>query len=514
MGPRESTNVSPASLQEKFTLQRSFLWKWGHQGAGALERNGNRVPSFAFVLVVAFLLVLAVACSRGGYAHQEIEQYIPHYLSHRPLLNKIFDYKKVEVWLSYRPRPISYIVDDLDVAFIGWSSRQGFPHLLSASYYVFWALDCFLLWFYLCHRLGLHRLTAGLFICLFSTDSVVFFHTGYFRSAKPGGTFLLLSAFVVFSECVRAALDRRSGLRSGLLACLGAALLFCACLFDEIPAAFALAGAVMLAIEFLWNRNSPRARAFLYPLVAIVAVLLAFTYYDVVVHRWLIWVIDGERVSMSYQSGTASALLWHPAILLVGTISVFVDVLGRLAGDLPSVLAFLLMLALISIWSPVPQERQAAYGVRQFLRANDSRAVIRILVGGFLMAGCLYGMIARHHPVMRTDVRVSEYVLPLTTVFLLFFSVTASMVVQKRYLSRGALQLMLVILVASNLVFVVSQRVFSHGDPFTEILLQTLRNSPIPASERMNTPGFARLQSEALQSPIYKTLHAEMTGQR
>jgi hypothetical protein len=267
-------------------------------------------------------------------------------------------------------------------------------------------------------------------------------------------------------------------------------------------------------LEFFWNRNSPRGRAFWYPLVAIVAVLLAFAYYDLVVHRWLIWVIDGERASMSYQEGTAAALLWHPVILLIGTISVFADVLGRLTGDISSVMALLLMLLLISIWSPILPKEHAAHGLRQFFQGRDSRPVIRILVGAVLMAGCLYGMISRHHPVMRIDVRLSEYVLPLTMVFLLFLSVTAAMVVQKRYLSRGALQLMLLILVASNLVFVVSQRVFSHGDPFTHILLQSLRNSPVPASDRTNIPGFARLQSEALQSPIYKTLHAEMTGQR
>lgn len=104
----------------------------------------------------------------------------------------------------------------------------------------------------------------------------------------------------------------------------------------------------MLGVEWLWDRNSPRARACLYCLVPIVGVLIAFAFYDLVGHKWLIWVIDGERPSMSYQTGTAAALLWHPAVLLIGTLSVFADVFGRLAGDLSTVLALLLMLALIS----------------------------------------------------------------------------------------------------------------------------------------------------------------------
>lgn len=515
--PYESTDYTPPSLLHgNSATQRNLFGNWIRTAIGGLQRYGDRVPSFTFVIAVAILLVLAVACSRGGYAHLEIEQYIPHYLSHRPLLEKIYDYKQVEVWLSYRPRPLSYVVDDFDVAFIAWSTRHGFPHLLSLSYYIFWALDCLLLWFYFCRRLGLHRLTAGLLICLFSTDSVVFGHTGYFRSAKPGGTFFLLCAFVVFAECFRAVLRKRSTLQCGTLACIGALLLFCGCLFDEIPAAFSVAAAVMLSVEWLWDRNSPRARACLYCLFPIVLVLIAFAYYDLVGHKWLIWKIDGQIASMWYQTGTAAALLWHPAVLLTGTISVFADVFGHLVGDLSTVLALLAVFALISTWwnPDNPSDERAKYGIRRFLSRNQQKPLIRILLGGFLMIGCLYGMIARHHPIMRTDVRSSEYVLPLTLVFLLFIAITAATRLTKQYLSKGALQLILIILVASNLVFVVSQRVFSHGDPFTDALLTSLRNPDALAPRFPDDPEFQRLKSEVLASPIYKSLHAEMTKGR
>jgi hypothetical protein len=510
--PHESTDYTRPSLQTTSAVEHGFLARSIRRATGGLDRYGDRVPSFIFVIAVAVVLIAAVACSRGGYAHLEIEQYIPHYLSHRPLLEKIYDYKKVEVWLSYRPRPLSYVVDDFDVAFIAWSARHGFPHLLSLSYYIFWALDCFLLWFYFCRRLGLHRLTAGLLICLFSTDSVVFAHTGYFRSAKPGGTFFLVAAFVVLAECFRAVLRRRSTLQCGILAGFGAVLLLCGCLFDEIPAAFSVSAAVMLMFEWLWNRNSPRARACLYCLIPILLVLAAFTFYDLVGHKWLIWKIDGERASMWYQTGTAAALLWHPAVLLMGTISVFVDVFGRLTGDLPTVLSLILMLALISTWwgSDASSQAQSQLGVRHFLHGEVPKPLMRILLGGFLMICCLYGMIARHHPIMRTDVRSSDYVLPLTGVFLIFLGITASLLITRRYLSKSALQLILIVLVASNLVLVVSERVFSHGDPFTDALLTALRDPAALAPRFPDDPDFPRLKSDVLTSPIYKTLHAEM----
>jgi hypothetical protein len=193
-------------------------------------------------------------------------------------------------------------------------------------------------------------------------------------------------------------------------------------------------------------------------------VLIAFAFYDLVGHRWLIWEIDGERASMAYQIGTVTALFWHPAVLLTGTISVFADVFGRLAGDLSTVFSLLLMLALISAWW-VPgaiSETQAEGRLLRLLQTKYQRPFIRVLLGGFLMIGCLYGMIARHHPIMRSDVRSAEYVLPLTVVFLLFLGISAAMLVTKKYPSRGILQMILVVLVASNLVFVVSERVFNH----------------------------------------------------
>jgi hypothetical protein len=59
-----------------------------------------------------------------------------NYLSNRPILEKIFDFIKVEIIRVFRPRPLSYLIDDLDVAFLGWSAAKGRAHFESASYFV------------------------------------------------------------------------------------------------------------------------------------------------------------------------------------------------------------------------------------------------------------------------------------------------------------------------------------------------------------------------------------------
>jgi len=508
--PRGSTDyVKAAHNWRNSSPDLLLFWQSVQKASGALARFRDRVPSFAFLLAIAALLVLSVICSRGGYAQPELEQYIPHYLSDGPFLQKIFDYKKVEIWNSYRPRPLSYAVDDFDVAFIAWSARHGFPHLLSASYYVFWTADCLLLWVFFRRHLRIHRFTAGLLICLLSTDPVLFFHAGYFRSAKPGGTCFLLAAFVVFAECVRAVRRNRSKLLCVGLASLAGVLLLCACLFDEIPAAFALVAAIMLALECFVDRRSRPASAFVYVLTAILAVVAAFAWYDVVGHPKLIWMLTGEKVSMTYQTGTASALLWNPALTVAASVSVFLDTFRDLAGDLPAVLAFLLLLALASIWKSSDRNT----GVRNGSRSGQW-IVLRLAIGAFLMLGCLYGMISRHPPVMWLNVRQGEYVQPLTMVFVLFVAASLALL-QSKYPSRGRLELVLVVLLASNLVSVGTERVFGHWtDQFTRILLASLRNPSAFDAEARESPEIARLQKEVLRSPLYQSLHEAMTGPR
>jgi len=92
-------------------------------------------------------------------------------------------------------------------------------------------------------------------------------------------------------------------------------------------------------------------------------------------------------------------------------------------------------------------------------------------------------------------------------VFVLFLAASLAVFLQKGYLSRGKLQLTLIVLVLSNLGFVLTQRVFSHGDRYTEILLARLHQPPRPVFEIPGEPDFAGLQSRALNSQIYKTLH-------
>src|SRR5947209_2905687 len=134
---------APGISVESNPVRRLFVWTWVTRLARFFERSSDRVPAFAFGIAVLVLMLLSLRFAKGGVAHPEAEQYIPHYLSQRSLLQKVYDVEKVEIDPTmYQPRVLSYVIDNLDVAFIAWSTRHGYPHFISASHYLFWVGDC------------------------------------------------------------------------------------------------------------------------------------------------------------------------------------------------------------------------------------------------------------------------------------------------------------------------------------------------------------------------------------
>ena len=261
------------------TGRRSLAW---------LEDFGDRIPSALFLVLFCLLLLSAVAVKRGGYLHKEAEKYIPHYLSSRPVLEKIYDFQQVEIDGQFRPRPLSYLVDDWDVQFIGWSAAKGLVHFESASYLVFWVLNAFLLWYCFRSLFGLDKLTSALLVGLLSTSPVLFFNTHYFRSAKPGSVFFMLCAFVVLWWCFAGLMRGVALWRSIGLGVAAFSLLTAACLFDEIPAAYCLAAMVMLGMKAYMSRGTVESQAAGFCLLPIGAATGCFAVYNLFIHSMLL----------------------------------------------------------------------------------------------------------------------------------------------------------------------------------------------------------------------------------
>jgi hypothetical protein len=495
------------------------------RSAGLFRRpDGWRNWAIVYRRSCSGLLSSALCCypfgfAKGGYAHPEGELYIPHYLSQLTLLQKVYDPSKVEIDHSYQPRVLSYATDDLDVAFIAWSTRHGHPHFLAASHFVFWGGDCLLLWFYLRRRLGMKRWMTGTLICLLSTDPALFTNVMYIRSAKAGATFFMLSAFIVLSECFRLRLRSSSKRSAAALAIVGGILLLCACLFDEIPAGFTLAAILALSLECYLSRGTRVARAAVFPLLTMSAVLLIYAWNDLVLHPRISLAVTGKPVTFDLQGGVLRELFRNPLKTLIGSVSVFTDAFGYLIGGVSGFLGLVAMILLISAWRA---EGKGQFRGTRLAWLVNQKSVIRVLFAGALMLGCLYAMVARHPPIMWADVRRAYYILPLSMVFFLFIAITANRIVGKGYLDAPLLSLTILTLATSNVVLIATATAYTHTTDrpdirsplYTRILINELKRSPSSDVSLSSNPGIAEMQRQILQSPAYRALAAAKNAGR
>jgi hypothetical protein len=471
---------------------------WDHKLLAKLETAGERVPSLVFVAAIGLLMIAAFAVARGGLIHWEAEKYIPHYLSDRPVLEKIYDYKQVELEAEYRPRPLSYLVDDLDVAFIGWSAAKGYAHFESLSYYLFWALNAILLWHCLRNLFQLDRLNSGLLIVLLSTSPIIFLNTYYFRSAKTGSSFFLICGFIVLWGCYQRVLRGRPP-AGRLIGAMGAfVLVLAACLFDEIPVALCLAAVLMLGLELYLRRGTSERKAAAFCLVPLIAALASFAIYDLWIHRRLVTYFTGETAQMGFQAGMLHALISSPHITILGTASVLTESLGYLTGNLSSALVAAGLGLLLVFWN----------------RSSGRDAATRYLAGLVLMFGILFGMVSREHYIIREVPRRTFYTYPFSFVFLLFLGFCAWKMIDRRLLSRGALHAILLTLIASNLTSLPTNWTILQSDQdrlnYSRAMVTALRSPDGITGAMRADPDLGKSYSLVEKSKIYSSMKQVM----
>lgn len=407
------------------------VWSWVPHRARLLETFGNRLPSFAFAIVVLVLMWFSIRFSHGGYAHPEGELYLPTTFHNSPCGRK--STTRTSRDRSFLSAP-SLVV-------CGRRLRRGISRLVNQIRAPSFSFRKLL------RVLGRGLPLAMVLLSTTSgcepldgryTDFLVmhrfcrFISVGYFRSTKAGATFFMLSAFIVLSDCFRLRLRSLSKFSAAALAIAGGTLLLCACLFDEIPVGFTLAAILALGLECGLSRGTRVARAAIYPLAAAVAALLIYAWNDLVLHPKLTLAITGKPVIFDLQSGVLRELYRKPLKALIGSASVFADTFGYLIGGVSGFLALVAVILLISAWR---SEDAGQFRGKRLAWLRSQRAVLRISFADALMLGCLYTMVARLPAVMWTDVSRGYYILPLSMVLFLFLAISVSRIVAKGYLT-------------------------------------------------------------------------------
>jgi hypothetical protein len=116
-------------------------------------------PFFLPLLVALVMTVISVACRHGGVLYYEIVARLPYYLSHGPLLNKLYDSDYLDGGM-YQARELSYLFDYVDCKFIACCVALGHPHFFSLTNYVFLAAISLVLWRFGVEELKLERWIA------------------------------------------------------------------------------------------------------------------------------------------------------------------------------------------------------------------------------------------------------------------------------------------------------------------------------------------------------------------
>jgi hypothetical protein len=410
---------------------------------GFLDARAKPVHFAAISLILAGSSLIL----QGWVAHPELRVYMPHYLSQRPALELVYDFRYTEVPSSiYVPRHLSYFVDMMDARFIGFSFRQAVPHFISASYYIFWGLICWLLWSFFTTQLALDPFTSGLLILLIQTSPVMFLGGTYFRSAKPGMTVCVVAAVCIIYRLLKAPEELTRCRRT--MAASAAALFFASSLFDITGAYFTFLAALHAGLEW-FNGTTPKRKAAASVIcLALICSFAVFLTYDYFLAPTISHTVIGERPNPSFQNNTVKELLRASLTGSVQSILLFVDVcrffLGNLSLPVTAILIVYLGSLLVSCVGKLAHPQESA-------RLSRNTALHCAMAGAMLCVLTLL-LVSRHQPMLWIDVRRSVYGLPLTSFCCLFVGIGVSYVFRAQRYQRTTVQAVLAVLLAGNLL--------------------------------------------------------------
>lgn len=393
--------------------------------------------------------VLSVGVMHRGVLHPECRRFMPHYLSDRPLLNKVFD-SNVNDWRNYQARELSYFFDLVDCYFIDLSVRCGVPHLISLTYYGFVGLIVLTMWRF-CADLQLNRFLSACVILLFLTSPPVFLSGFYFRSAKIGVSLMavafLWTAYRMLAP--RIAVSQPSTRRLFIPLAILAVTATAAALFDR-QGVF-LVG--MACVFFALRLASVRDRVTL----LILAVCLGTLGFSSLYNHWIapkiIHHLNRYSPDFAYQQLDWHDLQERPLYYLLWGSSLFLNTAQFLLGNLTTVQTAVVALPAI-IWLAA---LQFPWPVRHPKTGKDhyfswmSAAVFTLM--GLLIVLMNMLMILKHPMLLWwVDIQRIYYWVPVCALVVMMVPLAVQALIQKQLLPKRIVAGLLVLLVTCNVI--------------------------------------------------------------
>ena len=400
-----------------------------------------------------FWAVCSVWSSDGGALHYEAQMYLPYHLSGRPLLSRIFDSKVLDQGM-YQARELSYVADAVDCRFIALSTRLGFPHFLSLTYYVCAILIAVLLWRFLSTDLGLDRIASAVLVLVFLFSPVVFLSGGYFRSSKIlVCLFCMLLVRLLYPMLASLAGRPRDGL---LLASLGLA----GALSDRQGFYLLVCLAAFLVVYWMLYRS----RAAMIALAGAAAACAISLVYNYLVAPELTLLLNGYWPSFWYQHLPWPRFLASPAAYVAVGARLFAGSVGFLFGNVGALIAAVFLVGML--WCV-----RRGYG--SFWWRAMAAGIAALIAMDALM-------VLRHGALVWEDLRRTYYWLPQ----ILLVAILAGAAAPKD--RPGIVRIAALLILALNLASLPGHRAIvrtAHGEERTVLgarMIQALRTGDAP----------------------------------
>jgi hypothetical protein len=458
---------------------------------------GERFGGIHIALISIIFIMLSIINHHGGLLHPDVEINIPHFLSNRPLLEKLYDSRIIESGY-FRARELSYLVDYVDYKFFELSVNFGQPHFLSLIHYVFSLIISVVFWQFCVKDLELGKLNATLLILLFWTSTYIFLGGVLFRTAKIGVSLTSVALFVILYRTLKR--ERQiEGYKlpaSIWLICFGLSCI--AALFDEQGFFIDF---IIIIFLFVWmisfsSRNT---------ILLISAFITSFFFsviYKYIVAPYLTLYLNHYYPDFSYQQGVLSGDYFvHFSQYFNSGVFLLFETIRYTLGNFPNPVVSYSVILITSFFVFV--------GIKEMVKNKPKpNPVFSVIVGMALVLFVFIPlmnslMILRHRILL--NYRSTYYSLPVSTLVLMALSLLLSYLKKARIIPTFVIAIFLAIAVIGNLISLPrnTQAVRIQSDEYyknTPLLLISLRHIN---DKNYQAPDFIK------QNPVYDFFASE-----
>ncbi len=423
------------------------------------------------LLVSIVFTVASIIVMKGAFIHPELYERIPHLISSKPLIARIFD-SRVMDYDMYQARELSYLGDQIDAAVIFEMIQRGMPNMISTMHYLLGTMAVVMLYGFYRKDLGLGKAISLLLVALAWSAPCMLFGGNYFRTAKIGATVSMVAVCIVTYRLLARMRSGEGGKAREQWVLGGLALLMT--LWDRQGFYMALCLVALLVIM----GGITREKRIISLLVPVLAAIGTSTLYNLFVAPSITYALNGYWPDFSYQQ-----LPWKeihrdlPILLADGAILLWRELWFALGNRSAWITLCIFLSATYLAWRKDPSVKadvfKHRYGQAAWI-AFFITSVVMVIIMNALMLARMRGL---YIPVFQR----TYYTLPVTFLWLILLGIALARIRIMVPKKSRVLPIVCLLLLSGNLMAfpehmdMYSNQYFKHFIEPSNVFFQGLR---------------------------------------